>query len=115
MTRHRLLCADAYLKRAREFFRHHPLLRALHEKAMSLRELDPFHPTLCAHKLESRLKQLQSISITPSHRVVIRFPIDGDAIAPVDIGDHSIYRRPLRAVRSAPPRRPHPAKALRRT
>jgi len=90
--RYRLVYTDAYLKRARKFFKRHPDLLPLYEKVMSLLELDPFHPSLRLHKLQGRLQDLHSISITLSYRVVIHFLIDGNDIVPIDVGDHSVHR-----------------------
>lgn len=90
--RYRLVYTDAYLRRARKFFKRHPDLLPLYEKVMSLLELDPFHPSLRLHKLQGRLQDLHSISITLSYRVVIHFLIDGNDIVPIDVGDHSVHR-----------------------
>ena len=92
MTPYRIVYTDAYLQRARKFFKRRRSLLPLYEKAMSLLEIDPFHPSLRLHKLEGRLRELHSISINLSYRVVIHFLIAGREIVPVDIDDHSVYR-----------------------
>jgi proteic killer suppression protein len=92
VTQYQLIYTEAYLQRARKFFKRRRNLLPLYEKAMTLLEVDPFHPSLRLHKLEGRLKELHSISINLSYRVVIHFLIDGRDIVPVDIGDHSVYR-----------------------
>lgn len=93
MSRYRIAYTDAYNRRAAKFLKRHPNVLTQYEKAMSLLELDPFHPSLRLHKLEGRLSDLHSISINLSYRVVIHFLIAGDEIIPIDIGDHDkVYR-----------------------
>lgn len=93
MSRYRITYTDAYNRRAAKFFKRHPAVLAQYQKAMSLLELDPFHPSLRLHKLEGRMSELHSVSINLSYRVVIHFLIAGDEIVPVDIGDHDrVYR-----------------------
>lgn len=93
MSRYCIVYTDAYNRRAARFLKCHPTLISQYRKAMSLLELDPFHPSLRLHKLEGRMSQLHSISINLSYRVVIHFLIADDEIVPVDIGDHdSVYR-----------------------
>lgn len=93
MSRYRIIYTDAYSRRATKFLKRHPAVLAQYEKAMSLLELDPFHPSLRLHKLEGRMSELHAISINLSYRVVIHFLIAGDEIVPVDIGDHDqVYR-----------------------
>lgn len=93
MSRYSIIYTDAYNRRAAKFFKRHPTVLTQYEKAMSLLELDPLHPSLRLHKLEGRLSELHSISINLSYRVVIHFLIAGDEIVLVDIGDHDkVYR-----------------------
>lgn len=93
MRRFSITYTDSYNRRAAKFFKRHPTLLSQYEKALSLLELDPFHPSLRLHKLEGRMSDLHSISINLSYRVVIHFLITDDAIIPVDIGDHDkVYR-----------------------
>lgn len=93
MRRFSITYTDSYNRRASKFFKRHPSLLSQYEKALSLLELDPFHPSLRLHKLEGRMSDLHSISINLSYRVVIHFLIADDVIIPVDIGDHDkVYR-----------------------
>ncbi|WP_022956225.1 type II toxin-antitoxin system RelE/ParE family toxin [Perlucidibaca piscinae] len=93
MSRYCIVYTDVYNRRAARFLKRHPTLISQYRKAMSLLELDPFHPSLRLHKLEGRMSQLHSISINLSYRVVIHFLIADDEIVPVDIGDHDrVYR-----------------------
>ena len=51
-----------------------------------------FDPRLKTHKLRGKLKEYWSFSLTYSHRVLFEF-IEEDAVAFIDVGDHSIYQQ----------------------
>ncbi len=57
-------------------------------KAMSILEVDPFHPSLRLHKLKGNLNEYYSVSINMEYRVVIDFLIVDKEIIPIDIGSH---------------------------
>lgn len=93
MSGYCIVYTDAYNRRASRFFKRHASLLRQYEKAMSLLELDPHHPSLRLHKLSGRLSDMHAIAINISYRVIIYFHMDGETIYPVDIGDHdSVYR-----------------------
>lgn len=50
-----------------------------------------FNPRLKTHKLKGKLNGYWSFSITYSHRGLFEF-LDGDSVAFIDVGDHSIYK-----------------------
>jgi toxin HigB-1 len=90
---YRIVFTEAYIRRARKFFRRRRNVIPVYEKALALLELDPFHPSLRLHKLEGRLSDLHSVSINLSYRIVVYFLITDSEIVPVDIGDHDhVYR-----------------------
>ena len=90
---YKIVYTDAYVRRASKFLRRHRDILPLYEKTLSLLELNPKHPSLRLHKLDGRLKDLHSISINLSYRIVIYFLIEDNEIVPVDIGDHDqVYR-----------------------
>lgn len=50
-----------------------------------------FDPRLRTHKLSGGLKDLWSLSVAYSHRIIFEF-LDRDSIIFVDIGDHRVYQ-----------------------
>ena len=49
-----------------------------------------FDPRLKTHKLQGRLKNYWSFSLTRSHRVLFEF-MDREVVGFIDVGDHSVY------------------------
>ncbi len=49
-------------------------------KTLQLLELDPSHPSLRLHGLEGRLKDLSSVSINMSYRIVLELEIQNEEI-----------------------------------
>jgi len=83
-----ILYTDSYNKRARKFFKKHPELLGQYEKTLKLLEINPFHPSLRLHKLQGKLSELHSVSISISYRISIFFIIEDNQIVPIDIGSH---------------------------
>jgi proteic killer suppression protein len=83
-----IIYTDSYNRRANKFFRKHPELLGQYEKTVKLLEANPFHPSLRLHKLQGRLSELHSVSISMVYRISIFFIIEKDQIIPVDIGTH---------------------------
>ncbi|MCX5810138.1 MAG: plasmid stabilization protein [Proteobacteria bacterium] len=83
-----ILYTDSYNKRARKFLKKHPELLGQYEKTLKLLEINPFHPSLRLHKLQGRLSNLHSVSISISYRISIFFIIEDNQIVPIDIGSH---------------------------
>lgn len=83
-----LVYPDGYIRRARKFLRKHPEIHRQYKKTLQLLELDPYHPSLRLHSLEGRLKDLSSISINMSYRIVLLLEIQEKEIVLIDIGNH---------------------------
>jgi proteic killer suppression protein len=83
-----ILYTDSYNKRARKFLKKHPELLGQYEKTLKLLEINPFHPSLRLHKLQGKLSELHSVSISISYRISIFFIIEDNQIVPIDIGSH---------------------------
>ena len=90
---YKLVFPDAYVRRAKKFFKKHPSLIGQYQKVLELLELNPHHPSLRLHKLSGRLSDLSSVSINLSYRIVLEMIIEGDEIILIDIGDHDhVYK-----------------------
>ena len=85
---YRLVFTHSYTRRAAKFARRHPELLGQYEKALSLLELNPLHPSLRLHKLKGALGDLHAVSINLSYRITIEFLIEGRTIIPVNVGPH---------------------------
>ncbi len=82
-----LILTDSYKRRAKKFFKKHPELIKQYEKTLKLLVLNPAHPSLRLHAIES--KKLHSISINMSYRVLLSLRIKEDGtIMLIDIGNH---------------------------
>lgn len=79
---------DSYNRRAKNFLKKHPELRAQYEKTLQLAELNIQHPSLRLHALAGRLKGLHSISINISYRVTLYLHLTEKEIIPIDVGAH---------------------------
>ncbi len=83
----KLILTDSYKRRAKKFFKKHPELIKQYEKTLKLLVLNPAHPSLRLHAIES--KKLHSISINMSYRVLLSLRIKEDGtIMLIDIGNH---------------------------
>jgi addiction module RelE/StbE family toxin len=85
---YRLVITETYRKRLRKFLKKHPEMMDRYAKAVTLLEVDPFHPSLRLHKLQGNLKEYYSVSINMQYRIVIDFIIVEHEIIPIDIGSH---------------------------
>lgn len=83
-----LVFTESYTRRARRVLKAHPELLGVYEKTLMLLELNPHHPSLRLHKLQGKLKDLYSVSITLSYRITLSFAMIEDAIVLIDIGSH---------------------------
>ena len=83
-----LIYPDSYIRRARKFLRKHPEIHNQYRKTLELLELDPYHPSLRLHSLEGRLKDLSSVSINMSYRIVLELEIQDGKIILINIGNH---------------------------
>jgi mRNA-degrading endonuclease YafQ of YafQ-DinJ toxin-antitoxin module len=83
-----ILYTDSYLKRAGKFIKKHPDLISQYEKTLKILEINPHHPSLRLHKLQGKLSELHSVSISISYRIAIIFLIKDDKIIPIDLGSH---------------------------
>jgi mRNA-degrading endonuclease YafQ of YafQ-DinJ toxin-antitoxin module len=83
-----ILYTDSYLKRAKKFIKKHPDLLSQYEKTLKILEINPYHPSLCLHRLHGKLSELYSVSINIFCRVTIIFLIEDNKIIPIDIGSH---------------------------
>ncbi len=70
-----LIYPDSYIRRAKKFLCKHPEIHSQYRKTLGLLEIDPHHPSLRLHKLEGRLKDLSSVSINMSYRIVLELEI----------------------------------------
>ena len=71
MNSYTLVNPDGYIRRAKKFLRGHPEIHKQYQKTLELLELNPYHPSLRLHGLEGRLKELSSVSINISYRIVL--------------------------------------------
>jgi len=85
---YKIVITEHYFKKLKKFIKKHPTLLERYGKTMELLEIDPYHPSLRIHKLQGKLKDYHSISITMQYRIVIEFIIKDNEIIPIDIGTH---------------------------
>jgi len=83
-----LLITESYAKIAKRFFHRHPELLERYEKILKILCADPSHPSLRLHKLSGKHKDLMSVSITLSYRLIIHFMVKDKHIILVNIGSH---------------------------
>lgn len=80
----------SYSKRERRFFKGRKQLINQYIKTLKLLSLDPMHPALRLHKINS--KDCYSVSINMQYRILLTFKyLDNGEILLIDIGDHNIY------------------------
>jgi mRNA-degrading endonuclease YafQ of YafQ-DinJ toxin-antitoxin module len=85
---YRLIYPDSYSRRVKKFLKKHPKIRNQYAKTLALLEIDPHHPSLRFHGLQGRLKELSSVSINMSYRIVLELIIVDSDIILVDVGNH---------------------------
>ncbi len=86
--KYKLIITQEYFKKLKKFCKKHPDVLNRYEKAITILEVDPFHPSLRIHKLKGELSNFHSISITMEYRVIIDFIIKDNEIIPISIGTH---------------------------
>jgi proteic killer suppression protein len=89
--KYKLIFPESYLKKAKKFLEKHPELVERYKKTLKLLELNPNHPSLRLHKLEGRLKNYYSISLSINYRLIITFAKTERGIIFIDIGSHDVY------------------------
>ena len=90
---YKFIITDEYKKRLKKFFKRHPDMIKRYAKAITILEIDPFHPSLRLHKLKGNLQEYHSVSINMEYRVVIEFIVKNNEIIPIDIGSHDdVYK-----------------------
>ena len=85
---YKIIVTEAYKKRVKKFLKKHPDMFERYAKAITILEVNPFHPSLRLHKLKGNLNEYFSVSINMEYRVVIDFLIVDNEIIPIDIGNH---------------------------
>ncbi|MDF1588747.1 MAG: plasmid stabilization protein [Gammaproteobacteria bacterium] len=85
---YKIIRTDEYFKKLKKFIKKHPDALERYVKTIELLELDPFHPSLRLHKLQGKLNDYHSVSITMSYRIVIDFIFKEKEIIPIDVGTH---------------------------
>lgn len=66
--------------------------KELAKKQEQIFRANPFDKRLKTHKLQGRLKEFWSFSVTHSVRIVFEF-VDSDIVVFHDIGNHDIYNK----------------------
>ncbi len=83
-----LIFTDSYRKKERRFIKKHPDLKDRYKKTLALLMDDPHHPSLRLHKLQGKLGQYYSVSISMSYRIILDLIITDKEIILLDIGSH---------------------------
>jgi mRNA-degrading endonuclease YafQ of YafQ-DinJ toxin-antitoxin module len=86
---YRIIYTESYLKRASRFGKKHPDLVSQYQKTLKILELNPQHPSLRLHQLQGKLKNLHSVSINMSFRIILEFYVADQKIVLVNIGHHN--------------------------
>ncbi len=88
-----LVFTRQYERRALKFLARNPKMAGQYEKALTLLEAEPHHPSLRLHALKGRLGGLHSVSINLSYRITLELVISGREIILINVGDHDeVYR-----------------------
>lgn len=85
---YKIIITDTYKRRVKKFLKKHPDMLKRYAKAITILEIDPFHPSLRLHKLKGNLHEYYSVSINMEYRIVIDFLVVNNEIIPIDIGSH---------------------------
>ena len=85
---YKLLITQRYTKKLVKFLKKHPNVIPRYIKTIEILEVNPQHLSLRLHKLQGKLCEYYSISITMEYRVIIDFIIKDEEIIPIDIGTH---------------------------
>jgi mRNA-degrading endonuclease YafQ of YafQ-DinJ toxin-antitoxin module len=88
-----IITTEYFLRRARKFLRKHPDLRGRFVQIVGDLKADPFAPHLAYHHLGGKLKDVQAVSITYDHRIILTIEITEREIILLDIGSYDeVYR-----------------------
>ena len=85
----RILYTESYNRKAEKFISRHPDLLLQYEKTLRLLQVNPFHPSLRLHQHKGPLKDLHSVSINISYRIVLELIIKENEILFINIGKHN--------------------------
>lgn len=85
---YKIIVTDSYKKRVIKFLKRHPDVLKRYAKTLEILEVNPQHPSLRLHKLQGKMGEYHSVSITLEYRVIIDFIIRDNEIIPIDIGTH---------------------------
>jgi mRNA-degrading endonuclease YafQ of YafQ-DinJ toxin-antitoxin module len=86
---YKIIRTDEYFKKLKKFIKKNPDALDRYVKTIELLEVDPHHPSLRLHKLQGKLNNYHSVSITMKYRIVIDFILVGKKIIPISIGTHN--------------------------
>ncbi len=85
---YQLIYPDSCIKRAKKFLCKHPEIHNQYRKTLELLEINPEHPSLRLHGLEGRLKDMSSVSINMSYRIVLELDVKDKEIMLINVGSH---------------------------
>jgi addiction module RelE/StbE family toxin len=85
---YKIIITDDFYKKAKKIFKKHKDIINRYQKTLELLENNPYHPSLRLHKLQGKLFEYYSVSITMEYRIIIDFIIEDGQIILVDIGSH---------------------------
>ncbi|MFB0908124.1 MAG: type II toxin-antitoxin system RelE/ParE family toxin, partial [Spirosomataceae bacterium] len=74
----KIVSTKSYERSLKKFKKQHPEMKEQYLKALSLLEIDPYHPSLRLHKLKGNLQEYYSVSINMQYRIMIAFIIQDD-------------------------------------
>ena len=92
MPQFELIITEDYQKKEKPFLKQHRDKAEAYSKTLALLGVNPFYPSLRLHKLQGKLREYYSVSVTMQYRIVIDFMIKDNKIIPLEIGDHSVYK-----------------------
>lgn len=88
-----IVTTEYFLRRARKFLKKHPDLRQRFAQVVDDLQQDPSAAHLAYHRLGGKLKDLQAVSITYEHRIILTIEVTDNEIILLDIGSHDeVYR-----------------------
>ena len=83
-----IIFTESYRKKEKRFIKKHPDLKNRYKKTLALLMDDPYHPSLRLHKLQGRLGQYYSASISMNYHIILDLVITDKEIILLDIGSH---------------------------
>ncbi len=88
-----LITTQHFERRAIEFLRKHPDLKAVLRETLGQLRQDPFQPSLRLHGLTGVLAGVQAVSLTHAYRLTLILQVTEREIILLDIGSHDeVYR-----------------------